>query len=460
MWKPLTQSNLSGNKNEPPNEVFCIAPWTHTFISPQSERRLCCASREKSSFIQQYIDLPGNSGTEYKPRTLEEHWNSDTVKKVRLKMLKGEIPEECQVCNDKILNLSPYRDWFNKALFPHKISEALEKTDETGATTMSPISFDYRVVNDCNFKCRMCGEQLSSSWEIEKRTHNEWSPQNDPWMIPEINRQIDLFQREKVVNELRAAIENKTIEEMYWVGGEPLVWTFHWEMMRRMIELDHAKNVFARYNTNLSRIKFKDDHLFADILPHFKNYLICASIDGAGKIGEFIRTGLSWEKWKSNFLEGLHFSEKIGKRDSMKMDITLTLPGLFSLKDLVQEALDFKVDVITKIVFAFDPQVVLSPLALPRPLLEEVIDENLKWLMPRSDFRTKSVIDSLNELKARKTFQEEWPNEYQLAFERGRNYQRKLGERRGDGKEGRLTLEEIYSTNKGVYEWWTKSDVE
>ena len=41
-----------GGKVHPdsPNKVFCTAPWTHTYISPQSERRMCCASREEHKF--------------------------------------------------------------------------------------------------------------------------------------------------------------------------------------------------------------------------------------------------------------------------------------------------------------------------------------------------------------------------------------------------------------------------
>ena len=35
---------------ESENKVFCMAPWSHTYISPQGERRLCCASREEHSF--------------------------------------------------------------------------------------------------------------------------------------------------------------------------------------------------------------------------------------------------------------------------------------------------------------------------------------------------------------------------------------------------------------------------
>ena len=30
------------------NKTFCMAPWTHTYLSPQMERRLCCSSLEKS----------------------------------------------------------------------------------------------------------------------------------------------------------------------------------------------------------------------------------------------------------------------------------------------------------------------------------------------------------------------------------------------------------------------------
>ena len=47
-------------KPEEGNKTFCMAPWSHTYVSPQGERRLCCASREKSSWIKQYIDVENN----------------------------------------------------------------------------------------------------------------------------------------------------------------------------------------------------------------------------------------------------------------------------------------------------------------------------------------------------------------------------------------------------------------
>ena len=46
---------------------------------------------------------------------------------------------------------------------------------------------------------------------------------------------------------------------------------------------------------------------------------MCASIDGIGDIGEFIRTGLVWEEWDQNFREGVALP---GGNDKMLMDLT------------------------------------------------------------------------------------------------------------------------------------------
>lgn len=434
-------------------QSFCMVPWTHTFISPQSERRLCCASREKSSFVNQYIDSEKATSNQYNPITLGEHWNGDFLKSVRKKMLAGEKVPECEVCNNKVLNLYVYRDWFTKQLFPHKMQEVLDSTSEDGSTTMRPVSFDYRVHNTCNFKCRMCGEQLSSAWEAEKRQHKDWSEEYDFWMTPEINKKINHFQKSVVEAELEQAIDEKRIEEIYWVGGEPLVWDFHWRMMTKMVNNGHAGKVFCRYNTNLSKIENKDLHLFKDLLPHFKGYLICASIDGVGKTGEWIRTGLKWEKFLDHFRQGQSGN---GGKTSMVLDVTLTLPGLFSMKEMFDVATELDARVITKIIFAFDPEVVLSPLALPKQVLHPILDDLIQYTEKRATENTKSLVETFYELKKRPTFAEQFPESYKQAFITGRDKQRKLASRRGDGSNEVVTLEEIYSQNANVLNWWAQ----
>ena len=143
-------------------ETLCMAPWTHTYLSPQTERRLCCASREPAQNFEQYIDTSAGTG-KYIPVTLDQHWNSEHMRSVRRRMMAGETLPECDVCNSKLLNTDVYRSYFN-SLFAHKYTQVVESTDDTGYTTMKPVSWDYRFSNLCNFKCRMCGDMLSSSW--------------------------------------------------------------------------------------------------------------------------------------------------------------------------------------------------------------------------------------------------------------------------------------------------------
>ena len=70
-------------------KTLCLAPWVHTYVSPQTERRMCCASREPAQNFKQYIDTTAGTG-KYIPITLEEHWNSDHMKSVRRRMMAGE----------------------------------------------------------------------------------------------------------------------------------------------------------------------------------------------------------------------------------------------------------------------------------------------------------------------------------------------------------------------------------
>ena len=286
-------------------DKHCLAPWTHTYLSPQSERRLCCASREPAQNFKQYIDTEAGTN-EYKPATLEEHWNSDHMKSVRRRMMANEDIPECEVCNKKLLTTYVYRDYL-EGMFGSKREQLLSRTSRDGTHDGLPISFDYRVSNLCTFKCRMCGPPLSSAWESEERQHNPQFEQDNPWGVPNVRREITKFQRTVAIEELWSAIKERRIEEIYWVGGEPLNWPEHWEMMQYMVANDLAKNVYVRYNTNLNKIWHTAApttvNLF-DLLKEFKDWQVCASLDATGRAGEYIRTGLNWDNFSHNFSIG------------------------------------------------------------------------------------------------------------------------------------------------------------
>jgi len=420
-----------------------MAPWVHTYLSPQTERRLCCASREPAQNFKQYIDTASGSG-KYIPITLEEHWNSEHMRSVRRRMMAGETLPECEVCNDKLLNTDVYRSYFN-SLFGHKYEYVLEHTKADGTTSVKPISWDYRFSNLCNFKCRMCGDMLSSAWESEQRQHNmiNWHDPKNNWMKPEIKQQIEQFQSNQIEAEFAQAVEEHRVEEVYWVGGEPLMYEQHWRYMKRIVELGDGPNVYARYNTNLSRVNYRGTNLYHDILRHLRDWQICASLDGTGAIGEYIRTGLDYNSWLENFRQGVEIA---GHRRQMRIDFTLTLPGMFEVTRIAQLAQELGVDILAKVVFSFSPDIIMSPLALPQDVLHPWIDEILGSL-PSSN---SSLRDMLEKLKTRPTFQEQWPNEWAAGLVRGKNRILQLESIRND----KYKLADILSERPQAYEWY------
>ena len=424
---------------------LCMAPWVHTYLSPQTERRMCCASREPAQNFQQYIDTSTGTGR-YIPMTLDEHWNGDHMRSVRRRMMANEVLPECEVCNDMLLNTDVYRSYFNQ-LFGNKYLQAIEQTDTDGYTTMKPVSWDYRFSNLCNFKCRMCGDMLSSSWESEQRQHNmiNWSDPKNTWMRPEVKQEIEQFQSSLVEKEFFDAVEDHRIEEVYWVGGEPLMYAQHWRAMRRIIELGDGKNVYARYNTNLSRISYNGINLFSDILSGLRDWQICASIDGTDRIGEYIRTGLRYTSWLENFKTGVKYAQH---RRQMRLDFTLTLPGMFEVTNIQRLADELGVDVLAKVMFSFGTDIIMSPLALPREILNPWVDEITDQLKVSGG----ALRDILVQLKTRPTFAEQWPAEYAKGLVKGKDRVLQLESIRSQD----ITMDEILKQRPDVYRWWNE----
>ena len=288
---------------------------------------------------------------------------------------------------------------------------------------------------------------LSSAWESEQRQHRmtDWSDPKNAWMRPEIRNQITQFQDTYIEQEFSQAVEDHRVEEVYWVGGEPLMYEQHWRYMRRIIELGDGDRVYARYNTNLSRVVYRGIDLYADVLDHLRDWQICASLDGTGATGEYIRTGLDFEHWCRNFQRGV---ERQQHPRQMRIDFTLTLPGLFEVENIQALADQFGVGVLAKVIFSFTPDIIFSPLALPRELLDPTLDRLVADLPPGA------LRDVLIQLKRRPTFAEQWPDNYQESLARGKARVLKLESIRNDS----YTMAHILKQDKDIYDWWQAID--
>ena len=172
------------------------------------------------------------------------------MKDIRIKMLKGEPVGNCEACyySESIIGTSErtrYLSYFNTI----KIKYHATKPD--GSAPFEPVSWDLRLTNTCNFKCRDCSSALSSSWEEESRRLN----------VDVSGPKID---EQKILDEIEPFYDYA--EEFYFAGGEPLISDHHYHILDKLLEKDLRPTI--RYNTNLSTLTYKGK----DIIEIWKKF--------------------------------------------------------------------------------------------------------------------------------------------------------------------------------------------
>jgi len=133
----------------------------------------------------------------------------------------------------------------------------------------------------------------------------------------------------------------------------------------------------------------------------------------------------------------------------LRIDFTLTLPGLFEVENIQALANELGVAVLAKVIFSFTPDIVLSPLALPRKLLNDRVDILMERL-PEGALK-----DVLLQLKQRPTFQEQWPDQWQSGLAKGKARILQLEKIRKD----QFTMGHILEKDTELKEWWDNVSV-
>jgi hypothetical protein len=133
----------------------------------------------------------------------------------------------------------------------------------------------------------------------------------------------------------------------------------------------------------------------------------------------------------------------------MRLDYTLTLPGMFDVKNMQALANQLDVDILAKTIFTFTPDIIMSPLALPRKILDRLVDQLIK-----NNSLGRALVDVLTQLKNRPTMKEQWPEEYAQGMRKGKKRVHTLERIRNDS----FTMKDILSKDKEILDWWESID--
>lgn len=357
---------------------FCLLPWIHSHVSAQGFRKLCCVD-----MAAKYADPRIHN------ETIDDYWNGPELRSVRRQMLAGTLPERCVICTDKRNRSESYREQILRQ-WPDLVEPAITSTTKDGATTLRPITFDHRS-SLCNFRCRTCGPHSSTSLESEVRNSpllRDIGEDGANWPVQYRSQRSNAMANSRV--ELLQAVKEGRIRHLYWAGGEPLIDETHWEVMEALVEAGHASKVDVAYNTNLSRLTFRNRSIEA-LWPHFRGVHIQASVDGLGGVGHYVRSGFNEATFHSN-VEIVRQLEMRHKKINLVLDITITSVGLLHLEPLLTFALKNNIPATAKLMVPRKNIGYLALDRLPASVLLDWCNNWLRWLEVKDTFGVLSGV--------------------------------------------------------------------
>ncbi|MBK9294004.1 MAG: twitch domain-containing radical SAM protein [Oligoflexia bacterium] len=313
------------------SDSFCAAKWLNSTIWLAPGRTTSCHHPEAHQINKD----------ELKENPTAIH-NTEHKKLMRKMMLEGKRPPECEYCwkiediskknvSDRVFKTIIYDD--------AKIKEIAEQPwDKDVDLETLEIAFD----RTCNFACSYCNASFSTTWlnDIKK---------NGIYANLKSDGQIAYTHTGGVWTEFKPKEENPfvrafwqwwprlstTLKELRITGGEPLLSPELWKLLD-MFETQQITTRLA-INSNLGSPE-KVINKFIEKSQNIKNLELYTSCEAHGEHAEYIRDGLKWDLFKSNF-ENVASNAKV---NSIGMMMTIHSLSLYSMTDFMDLVLDWK----------------------------------------------------------------------------------------------------------------------
>jgi organic radical activating enzyme len=270
--------------------TLCAKLWEHLYVGPDGNTNPCCVS-DKRFPTGNINSININAGI------IKQH------------MVNGYRVRACKKCYENE---------------DSGIKSARQPCNYTLGDQNNIVNIDIRINNLCNFKCRMCSEEYSSS--IQAETVKLYG-KNATLGYQQFKLTRDtLEQRQTNFNKIKPYI-NKNLKSIYFAGGEPLLVEEHYQILDHLLSIGHT-TVSIKYNTNLSQLDYKSKSV-VDYWNQFEDVTVGASIDASGAVAEYIRHGTVWNNIERNI------SKIKNESPATKLTITSTV-GFLNIENLIE----------------------------------------------------------------------------------------------------------------------------
>jgi len=303
-------------KNELGYDFLCRAPWRNLYYR-----------KDLASPCYAFLSPLCKSPVAY----LE----SPELQSVKQDFINGDVPPACQLCYTREkLGLKSTR----QSIYKYGMTELDKDRSKLSIEPSYELRrLEVRFSNQCNFKCRMCTPIDSSQITQELNENPRLLEIDNIYQTPYKNNSLPAFQIPKRntvrfntdlnnIDELKNLIKKTTIKQICLTGGEPTLIKAYSDFLDFIIENGYNENTHLMIFTNCSVL----NPIFYEKVSRFSQVTIIMSLDGVGKVAEYIRHGTDWDKVKQNVVQLTGMPFNIG------VNLTLSSLSLLGMADLTK----------------------------------------------------------------------------------------------------------------------------
>lgn len=285
------------------SKSFCSYPWKHLYVHTTGHQKVCCMSEDN------IVKSDGYRQFNMSKDEVLDSWNSDYMKKVRLKMLADEPLASCRRCVEaESKGLTSMRSTHQKDFW-------ISTTNKDGSVEHKPSTLELHFGNTCNLHCKMCSQQFSHMIGKELLRMGKQDPDFLQWVkkesgivnnwTGELDITYDWYKNEKVKKSIFEHV-SKDVSFLTVIGGEPTIIPEFYELL----EYCHSNNTLRDKSLTITTNLTNTNKNLTTWLGSVKHFTIHASIDGIDERNKYIRYPCNWD----TILKSLEFYGNIMKK--------------------------------------------------------------------------------------------------------------------------------------------------
>lgn len=321
---------MADNNDSEQKSTFCILPWIHAQTKPNGQIKPCCRFDHKNSAYKladgsfKFDKFNINNGVSFSDALGSPEWEE-----LRQAMSNEQQVPGCRKCyqeedfhynnvyknpKKRIRSMRSKENWlWNR---DNQLAVDLEGKSQKGKIRYLELALGTY----CNLKCRTCTADLSSAWVEDEAAMSKFYKDRQvykPVITIKENWQIQDFEH---------------VEEIKFTGGEPMLHPNFIKIIDIILATGRAHLITLDIFTNASWVPRAK---VLDRLKQFGKVVINLSIDGVGKVNDYVRAPSEWSTVEESVKEWLVAEGKFSSTFFIKWVPCVSIYNVWQFREMI-----------------------------------------------------------------------------------------------------------------------------